>query len=62
MFRRRVMCTEEEFQLKGQENIFKKITEENLPNLKGMPIKVQKSKNHTENQIHWTKNQIPLGT
>jgi hypothetical protein len=34
----------EEFQLKGPENIFNKITEENIPNLKKeMPMNIQEA-------------------
>ena len=33
----------EEAQLKGEENIFNKIIEENFPNLKDMPMKVQEA-------------------
>ena len=33
----------EETQVKGTENIFNKITEENCPNLKDIPIKVQEA-------------------
>jgi hypothetical protein len=49
----------EDFQLKGLENIFNKITEENFPNLKKeMPM----NKKPTELQIDWTRKEIPPDT
>ena len=43
-------------QMKGTENIFNKLIEENFPNLKEMTIKVQEV---TEHQIGWKKT-VPL--
>ena len=49
----------EDFQLKGLENIFNKITEENFPNLKKeMPM----NKKPTKLQIDWTRKEIPPDT
>ncbi|EGV99742.1 Putative transposase element L1Md-A101/L1Md-A102/L1Md-A2 [Cricetulus griseus] len=39
----RIIGIEEVVQLKGTENIFNKIIEENFPNLKDMPTKVQEA-------------------
>ena len=39
----RIIGIEEEVQLKGTENIFNKITEENFPNLKDIPMEVQEA-------------------
>ena len=46
-----------ELQLKGTENIFNKITEENVPNLKkNMPMKEQEA--YRKQQIDWTKKKM----
>ena len=49
-----------DFQLKGPANIFNKIIEENLPNLKKeTPMNIQKP---TELQINWTRKEITPDT
>jgi chromosome segregation ATPase len=51
---------DEDFQLKGPANIFNKIIEENLPNLKKeMPMNIQE---RTELQIDWTSKESPPDT
>jgi hypothetical protein len=46
----------EDFQLKGSANIFKKIIEENLPNLKkGMPMNIQETY-RTPNRLDQKRN------
>ena len=49
----------EDFQHKGPANIFYKIIEENVPNIKkDMPM----NKEPTEIQIDWTRREIPPNT
>jgi hypothetical protein len=50
----------EDFQLKGLENIFNKIIEENFPNIKkDMPMNIQEAYK-TPNR--WTRKEIPPDT
>ena len=50
----------EDFQLKGPENIFNKIIEKNFPNLKKqMPMNTQEA---YKTQIDWTRKEIPPDT
>ena len=56
----RIIEIEEDSQLKGPENIFNKIIEENFPNLKKeMPMKYKK---FSEFQKDWAKNRNPPTT
>ena len=49
----------EDFQLKGPENIFNKIIEENFPNLKkDMPMNIQEAY-RTPNRLYQKRNQEP---
>jgi hypothetical protein len=49
------------FNSKGQQKIFNKIIEENIPNLKKeMPMNIYKKP--TELQIDWTRKEIPPNT
>jgi hypothetical protein len=50
----RIIGIEEETQLKGPENVFIHITEENFPNSKKIPIKIQE-KYRTSNRLDQKK-------
>ena len=53
------ISVKEEIKEKCMDNIFMKIIEENVPNLKEIPIKVQETKKQTEHQIYLTRKKFP---